>query len=157
MNSDTVENLFLFSSYVLCIFECCRSGWASYRPYICGHLFGCISCPAISSRGSSVPAVLLLSSSHRRSPLLSQSPKVKLNHTEQKQSKGKKKNNPEIRKRFDVPTVLRSTGHSFCLLCYFSPSKEQFLGKKDIARELPISSASLLGFHFREGRNLKWS
>lgn len=109
-----------------------------------------------SSRRSSVPVVLLLSSRRNRSPLRLCSQKVKCNfHRTKALPRGKKAPTPEIRKRFNVPTVLLSTGHSLCLLCYLTPSKEQFLGKK-IIREFPISSASLLGFHFREQRNLKW-
>lgn len=126
-----------------------------------------------SSRCAWMLLVLLLSSRHDRSPLRLCSQKVKCNLYRTKAPQGEKnsttkkplnnnkppnqqqqqKNNP-WNKRFNVPTVLLSTGHSLCLLCYLTPSKEQFLGKK-IVREFPISSASLLGFHFREGRNLE--
>lgn len=99
---------------------------------------------------------LWFSSHCDRSPqrLCSQNIKCNLHRTKALQGESKPPT-PEIRKRCNVPTVLLSTGRSLCLLCYLTPSKEQFLGKK-IVRELPISSASLLGFHFREGRNLKW-
>lgn len=105
-------------------------------------------CSAGSSSAASSPSA---QQQPQHSPLWSHSPQKNQIFTDQKHFKGKKKKYPEITKRFNVPTVLLN------LLSYVSCSTEQLQGKKNIAREFPISSASLLGFHFRKGRNLKWS